>query len=168
MARSFSSVKVVIIDDNKNMRALIRTMLEAFGVTRIHEANDGEEGLKMMAEVQPDFVLTDYSMKPVDGVTFAKTIRKLNSPLAWVPIIMVTGHTERRYVEQARDAGVSETLCKPVTARDLYVRIVEVIDRPRRFVRAPSFAGPDRRPHRKADYDGPKRRRDDSLDVQFT
>jgi CheY-like chemotaxis protein len=167
MARSFSNVKVVIVDDNKNMRALLRAMLEAFGVTRIDEANDGNEGLKKLAEIQPDFVLTDYSMKPVDGVAFAKTIRKLSTPLAWVPIIMVTGHTERRYVEMARDAGVSETLCKPVTARDLYVRIVEVIDRPRRFVRSPNFAGPDRR-RRKADYTGPKRRRDDQMDVQFT
>ena len=166
MGRSFSSVKVVIIDDNKNMRALLRTMLEAFGVTQIDEANDGNEGLKKIGEARPDFVVTDYSMKPVDGVTFAKTIRKLNSPLAWVPIIMVTGHTERRYVELARDAGVSETLCKPVTARDLYVRIVEVIDRPRRFVKAPGFAGPDRR-RRKVDYDGPKRRRDDKMDIQF-
>lgn len=167
MGRSFSSVKVVIIDDNKNMRALLRTMLEAFGVTNIDEANDGNEGLLKMGESRPDFVVTDYSMKPVDGVTFAKSIRKLNSPLAWVPIIMVTGHTERRYVEQAHDAGVSETLCKPVTARDLYMRIVEVIDRPRRFVRAPSFAGPDRRRHRKPGYDGPMRRRDDKMDVSF-
>jgi DNA-binding response OmpR family regulator len=58
---------------------------------------------------------------------------------------MVTGHSERHYIEQARDAGVTEFLSKPITARALYLRIMEVIERPRQFVRAPTFAGPDRR-----------------------
>jgi DNA-binding response OmpR family regulator len=74
---------------------------------------------------------------------------------------MITAHTELRRIETARDAGITEALLKPVTPRNLYDRIVQIIERPRRFVKTPEFAGPDRRRRRGTDYGGPKRRFED-------
>ena len=127
------------------MRVLLLSLLHAFGSKHVFGATDGKSGFALVQVVKPDLVVTDYAMQPVDGVEFVKMVRALNTPLACVPVIMVTGHTERHHIEQARDAGVTEFLIKPVTPRDLHLRLMEAIERPRQFVRTPTFAGPDRR-----------------------
>src|SRR5690606_14043240 len=97
-------------------------------------------------EINPDIVIADWMMKPMDGISFARMVRNdPRSPNAYVPIILMTGFSERRRVLQARDAGVTEFLVKPFNARDLYKRIAQVIERPRQFVRSEDFFGPDRR-----------------------
>ena len=169
--RNFSHVKVVVIDDNKNMRELLKAMLQAFGVKTILEADDGETGLQLIKTERPDFLFTDYAMKPMDGIEFTKIIRRMDKDIATIPIIMITGHTERRYVELARDAGVTDTLCKPVTALGLYTRICNAVDHPRKFVRSPHYTGPDRRRRDSKDYAGERRRAEDKaeekLDLTF-
>ena len=166
MTASFDKLKVVVIEDNNHMRMLLLSLLHAFGVKHAVGESNGKSGFILVQAVKPDFVVTDYAMHPVDGVEFVKMVRALHTPLAWLPIIMVTGHSERRYIEQARDAGVTEFLIKPITAHSLYLRIMEVIERPRQFVRAPMFAGPDRR--RKNIAQAAKRRiTDGHRDVEF-
>jgi DNA-binding response OmpR family regulator len=75
---------------------------------------------------------------------------------------MVTGHTERRRIEVARDAGVNEILAKPVTPAGLFHRIDEIVKRPRPFVRTNDYAGPCRRRRRDSAYQGPWRRSADN------
>ena len=142
MVQAFHKLKVVVVDDNNHMRTLLLSLLYAFGVKTVAAEANGKSGFATVQSMKPDFVVTDYAMQPVDGVEFVKMIRSLHTPLAWVPIIMVTGHNERHYIEQARDSGITEILTKPVTAQGLYLRIQEVIERPRQFVKAPSFIGP--------------------------
>ena len=98
-------LKVVVIDDNEHMRTLLRAMLTGLGFRHIHVEENGKAGFAALQKVKPDLVLTDFSMQPVDGVEFVRMVRGLNSPLAWVPVIMITGHNERHYIEQARDSG---------------------------------------------------------------
>jgi DNA-binding response OmpR family regulator len=101
-------------------------------------------------------------MKPMDGIAFAREVRNnAGSPNPYIPIIMVTGHTERRRIEQARDAGVTEIMAKPITAGNLFQRIGEIVERPRAFVKSLTYFGPDRRRRADPDYDGPFRRRED-------
>jgi two-component system, chemotaxis family, chemotaxis protein CheY len=163
-APAFDRLKVVVIDDNHLMRSLLHSMLYAFGIRTIIGSADGKSGFATVRSVKPDFVLTDFSMEPVNGVEFVRMIRALPEPMAYLPIIMVTGHGERHYIERARDAGVTELLTKPVTARDLYIRIMDIVERPRKFIESPSYIGPDRRrkPLREGTY--PKRRQTDFED----
>lgn len=161
-------LKVVVIDDNEHMRTLLRAMLTGLGFRHIHVEENGKAGFAALQKVKPDLVLTDFSMQPVDGVEFVRMVRGLNSPLAWVPVIMITGHNERHYIEQARDSGATEILTKPVSPRDLFLRFKEVIERPRPFVKAPSFIGPDRRRKRLPASQYPKRRQADfDVEVEF-
>jgi two-component system, chemotaxis family, chemotaxis protein CheY len=176
-SRSFSGVPIVssvlhntglhnltalIVDDNSHMTRLLHALLVAYGLRDVHEASDGRSGIKVLNAVKPDFVLCDYDMKPMNGIGFVKLVRRnCPPPLAWIPIIMITAHTELRRIETARDAGITEALLKPVTPRNLYDRIVQIIERPRRFVKTPEFAGPDRRRRRGTSYEGPKRRFED-------
>jgi len=108
-------------------------------------------------------------MKPIDGIAFTQEVRLSHkSPNPYVPIIMITGHTERHRVEAARDAGVTEFLAKPITAQNLFLRIAEIIERPRPFVRAGAYFGPDRRRRRDENYRGPWRRHEDVRDDMET
>jgi CheY-like chemotaxis protein len=162
MALQLSHLKALIVEDNAHMRVLLRALLGGLGIAEVQEAQDGRRALELLHQANPDFVLTDLTMAPVDGIAFTREVRNsVASPNPFVPIVMVTGHTERARVLAARDAGVTEFLAKPVTARALFLRIAEIVDRPRPFVRADGFFGPDRRRHNDAFFNGPWRRGED-------
>jgi DNA-binding response OmpR family regulator len=78
-------------------------------------------------------------------------------PDHFMPVIMLTGNTEKRHVLAARDAGATEFLAKPVTPQAIYSRLVNVIERPRPFVRTKSYFGPCRR-RTVLEYGGSERR----------
>ena len=161
----FAQLRAFIVDDNDNMRTLLRRLLNALDVRNIFEYSDGEAALKALPLVQPDFVLSDLSMVPMNGVTFAQAIRQsTNEQIRVLPIIMITGHTERRRIEAARDAGINEILAKPVTPASLFHRLEEIIVRPRPFVRNSTYFGPCRRRQRNPYYVGPLRRATDNAD----
>ena len=159
---TFDHLKALIVEDNVHMRTLLKSLLTALGIKHAYEANNGADAFVIMRDKSPDLVLTDLSMKPVDGIAFTREVRTAHdSPNPYVPIIMITGHTERRKVEAARDAGVTEFLAKPITAQGLILRIAEIVERPRAFVRCDGYFGPDRRRRRDENFTGPWRRHDD-------
>jgi DNA-binding response OmpR family regulator len=113
----------------------------------------------------PDIVITDWAMPIFDGIELTQMIRQPGaSANPFVPIIMLTGHSEKRRVVAARDAGVTEFLVKPLSARALYERIVNVVVNPRPFVRTKTYFGPDRRRNLNPSYVGPERRRGGAAD----
>lgn len=147
-----SRLRFLVIDDNGYMRRIIRTLLHGFGTREVTEAEDGAAGLEAFATYLPDVVITDWSMPVFDGIELTKMIRQPDtSPNPFVPIIMITGYAERARVFEARDAGVSEMLVKPISAKGLYQRIAKVVLNPRPFIRTESYFGPDRRHLVKAD-----------------
>ena len=162
---AFDHIKALIVEDNQHMRTLLRSLLNALGIMQVYEAANGEDAFALLRDRQPDLILSDLSMSPMDGLAFAREVRMSKaSPNPYIPIIMVTGHTERHRVEAARDAGVTEVLAKPITAGSLFQRIGEIVDRPRAFVKAVNYFGPDRRRVRADNYAGPFRRREDFED----
>jgi CheY-like chemotaxis protein len=164
MTISLDHLKALVVEDNAHMRILLRSLLLALGVSKVFESVDGASGFVELRERKPDFVLTDLSMKPVDGIEFTRMIRqRKDSPNFYVPIIMVTGHTERQRIEAARDAGVTEIIAKPITTQSLLQRLTEIVERPRPFIRCDTYFGPDRRRKKTEDYVGPWRRHDDNV-----
>lgn len=164
MSYQLNAVKILVVEDNQPMLEITKTLLATFGVGDILGAKDGGEGFRTFCEENPDIVIVDWMMKPVDGISLARMIRNdPKSPNPYVPIILMTGFSEKRRVIQARDAGITEFLVKPFTARDLYKRVTQIIERPRQFVRSEDFFGPDRRRKVNAEYEGPMRRETDLL-----
>lgn len=163
MSYVFENITVLIVEDNHSMLDITKSLLLAFGVGQVVSAKDGEEGFEKFVRYNPDLIIADWMMRPVDGISFTRRTRNdPNSPNPYVPIILMTGFSEKRRVIQARDAGVTEFLVKPFNARDLYRRIAQVVERPRQFVRSTDFFGPDRRRKRKKDeFGGPYRRHSD-------
>ena len=143
---NLEALEVLIVDDNRHMRTLFRDLLRAIGVGSIVEANDGMSGFHQLRNCEPDLIITDLMMQPIDGLQFCRMVRnERRSPQPYVPIIMVTGFADKQRVEEARDAGVSEFLAKPVTSDALYSRVESIIERPRPFIKTGDFFGPDRR-----------------------
>ena len=158
----FETLRALIVEDNAHMRSLLRALLNSIGIKEIAEAANGQSALTLLRERRSDLILTDLAMKPMDGLEFTRRVRTdEQSPNPFVPIIMITGHTEKHRVEAARDAGVTEFLAKPITANNLFSRIAEIVERPRAFVRSNNYFGPDRRRQRLDDYAGPWRRKED-------
>jgi two-component system, chemotaxis family, chemotaxis protein CheY len=123
--------------------------------------------MDVLREKKCDLILSDLAMTPMDGIELTRQIRlSERSTNPFVPIIMITGHTERHQVEAARDAGVTEFLAKPITAQSLFGRIAEIVERPRAFVRCEGYFGPDRRRKVTDNYAGPWRRHGDFQDLQ--
>jgi DNA-binding response OmpR family regulator len=82
-----------------------------------------------------------------------------------VPIIMLTGHSEKHRVTSARDAGITEFMAKPISAKSLYQRILNVVANPRPFIKTKTYFGPDRRRNVTNSYVGPERRKGGKADT---
>lgn len=140
------NIKFLVVDDNAFMRTIVRRVLGALDVKLIKEATDGTSALKIMQTFEPDIAIVDWEMQPLDGLEFTQMVRTDDdSPNPFLPIIMLSGHAEQSRIVAARDAGINEFVIKPISVKTLFSRIQEVIERPRPFVRAKSYFGPDRR-----------------------
>ena len=104
------------------------------------------EALDIFQLGNTDLIITDLHMTMLDGIELTKMIRTAtDSAGRFMPIILLTAHTERSHIVAARDAGVTEICAKPFTPLDLHVRITACVNKPRDFVRSDTFRGPDRR-----------------------
>jgi two-component system chemotaxis response regulator CheY len=141
-----SGLSVLIVDDYAPMRTILRSVLKEFAVSRVADTADGEQALEILAKTGADLIIADYQMAPVDGLELTRAIRKGSGHIdPYIPVILVSGYTEIHYILAARNAGVNEFLAKPISANLVYSRIRSVIERPRAFVQAKEFFGPDRR-----------------------
>ena len=158
-------LKVLVIDDNEQMRTIIGTVLTAAGIRNVYYAPDGRRGFEIVSQVGIDVVYVDQELPVMNGLDFSSAVRGLESETRYMPIIMLTGHSDLIRINGARDRGVTEFLCKPVTANSIVGRLNAVIMHPRPFVFTPRYFGPDRRRVRKARYQGPRRRASDQAEA---
>ena len=165
MTYQFRNARILIVDDMPPMLTLTSSILRIFGFENVETATDADEAFTTFCKFDPDLVITDWQMEPYDGLELVRKMRTSRmSPNRFVPVIMMTGYSHRIRVEASRDAGVTEFLVKPFKAKDLYARIEQLIEKPRQFVEADEFFGPDRRRRKAADYKGPRRRGQDDKD----
>lgn len=146
MDLGLGELKVLLVDDNDHMRTIVGTILKGIGILNVREARDGSEALEALRTWPADIAIVDFRMEPMDGVDFTRLVRNAaDSRNPFLPIIMMTGFADRPRVEEARDAGVTELIVKPVTARAIIDRLNAVVYRPRPFVRTADYFGPRRR-----------------------
>ncbi|MEM6492125.1 MAG: response regulator, partial [Pseudomonadota bacterium] len=139
-------------------RDLVSEICQEIGFHVCEWAKDGAHGLRIIEKEKPDIVVTDLVMPGMDGLTLARTLRDpVKSPNPLVPIILMSASISKTLLFKARDAGINEMLAKPLKAKLVFDRLFEIIERPRDFVVAPAYVGPDRR-RRNAEFDGADRR----------
>ena len=157
----FDRLRVLVVDDSVHMRKLVNTILQAFGITQITEADSADRAWQSLRDTNPDVIVLDWVMEGMSGLELIRMIRtNPQAPNPFVPVIMLTGHTSLDHVRQARDAGVNEFIAKPVSVKTMMSRLVSVIEHPRPYVRTGVFFGPCRRRRNTQDHKGPERRND--------
>src|SRR5512142_1336914 len=111
---------VLLIEDDDDNRSLMAEVLGASGY-RVVSAANGAEGLRQLAEQPVDVVLTDIGMPGVGGVEVARAAKRI-APT--VPVIVVTGYTDRDDITAARGREIDAVLVKPVDP-DVLARAVD-------------------------------------------
>lgn len=155
----FDRLRTLIVDDNVHMRKMLSAIVRAFGVNSVYESPNASHAWEKLRHLNPDIVFLDWMMPGMTGLELVRQIRTSNEcPNPFVPIIMLTGHTQVEHVRQARDAGVTEFLAKPISAKGVLARMISVIESPRSFVRTAEYFGPCRRRRSSEEYHGPERR----------
>ena len=116
--------KILIVDDEKNIVEIIAFNLKKEGY-QVIKAADGEEGVKMAMEENPDLILLDIMMPKMDGWEVCREIRK-NSK---VPIIMLTAKASEADELKGFELGVDEYISKPFSPKILVARVEAVLRR---------------------------------------
>ena len=121
-------IKILVVDDNKIMRSIIRFCLVDLGFTNVVEAKHGREGLDILEADKFQLILSDWNMEPMDGLTFLREVKK-RANLKAIPFIMITAESTRENVIAAAQAGVSNYIIKPFSAETLKGKIEKVMGR---------------------------------------
>jgi DNA-binding NtrC family response regulator len=111
--------RVLIVDDEKNMRWVLGQALSSDGF-EVAEAADGKEALASVAEMEPDIMILDHRMPGKDGMEVLRTLRGKGTTF---PIIMLTAHGNVATAVEAMKAGASEYLTKPFDLEELKLAI---------------------------------------------
>ena len=160
-------VRVLVAEDSEFMRSLISDILTELSVgdtVAVHNGEEAKAELEKSSEGDMstplyDLIFSDWAMQPCDGYELLKWVRSHHNPdIRFLPFIMVSAYSTLEWVTQARDAGVTEFLTKPVSVRTIVARLSSVIEKPRAFVKTGQYFGPDRR-RRAVPYNGTYRRR---------
>lgn len=125
-AIDFTSLKVLIIDDQEFVRTIVKKMLGQLGVGMVVEANDGNSGLEVVVRESPDLVICDVQMRPMDGFGFVRLLRATPGVSA-TPVIMLTAHTDAATVGRAKELSIGAFLAKPVLPPALKDKITRVL-----------------------------------------
>ena len=163
MSNGLEGLKVLIVDDNQHMRAIVAAILKSADGRHVREASHGGHALAILKDWPADIAIVDFQMAPMDGLELTRRLRDpTTSANPYLPIIMMTGFAERQRVMEARDAGVSEFLVKPVTAKGVLDRLHAAVFKPRPFVENAAYFGPTRRRIDMPGRTGPRRRAEDA------
>ncbi|GGD05944.1 response regulator [Aureimonas glaciei] len=121
-----SQLKVLIVDDQRTSRMLIRDALDQLGISQITMAVDGEEALKMLMSAPCHIIISDFNMPKVDGLQLLKAVRSY-PPTKKTPFIILTGRGDRELVQKAAALGVNNFLVKPISVPVLQKTIEAVV-----------------------------------------
>lgn len=120
-----ADIKVLVVDDQLTMRALIRSALQEIGFREIEDAGDGEEGFKSMLTRMPHLVISDFNMPKLDGLGFLRAVRA-HETTKKAAFIMLTGRADKELVQRAMQFGVNNYITKPFSPASLRAKIQEV------------------------------------------
>jgi DNA-binding response OmpR family regulator len=154
--------RVLVVDANPATGRLLADQLRQLGSVQIFSAPTIEKGYAMARTVDPQLIFLEHGSSGVDGLLLARKIRRSDLVCREAPIIMCTAEATAETIFGARDAGIHEFMRKPFTIKDLERRLEAVTLKPRDWIEAVQYVGPDRRRFNSAEYKGPRKRKADA------
>ncbi|HOY00451.1 chemotaxis response regulator CheY [Zoogloea sp.] len=121
-------MKFLVVDDFSTMRRIVRNLLKELGFTNVDEAEDGQIALQKLNSLPFDFVVTDWNMPNMDGLTLLQNIRATPS-LKHLPVLMITAEAKKENIIAAAQAGASGYIVKPFTAATLSEKLEKIFEK---------------------------------------
>ena len=122
------NTKFLVVDDFSTMRRIVRNLLKELGYTNVDEAEDGSMALAKLRAEKFDFVVSDWNMPVMDGLTMLQNIRA-DPALAKLPVLMVTAEAKKENIIAAAQAGASGYVVKPFTAATLDEKLGKIFEK---------------------------------------
>lgn len=119
------NLKFLVVDDFSTMRRIVRNLLKELGFMNIDEAEDGAIALRKLQEGDFDFVVSDWNMPNMDGLTMLQNVRASDT-LKTIPVLMVTAEAKKENIIAAAQAGASGYIVKPFTAATLDEKLQKI------------------------------------------
>ena len=119
------NIKILVIDDSDIIRTSLKKFLSEYNVEVI-TCNDGLEGLQNAVESKPELIFLDLMMPNLDGIRLLRVLKVLVD-VQHIPVIVISGHTDKANVLAAMKAGAERILSKPVKKQSLIMSINEVL-----------------------------------------
>jgi len=120
--KKLEDMKILVVDDQSEARAMLKEMLTDMGVTQIFESKDGRQALEFVDAAFDfvDMIVCDWNMPNLNGVELLRQIRSADPDL---PFLMVTGRDDIDSVIEAKSSGVTAYVRKPFSAAQLEAKI---------------------------------------------
>jgi two-component system chemotaxis response regulator CheY len=122
------SIKILVVDDFPTMRRIVRNLLKELEFLNVDEAEDGVAGIEKLRGGNFGFVVSDWNMPNMDGLTMLKTIRA-DPGMAKLPVLMVTAEAKKENIIAAAQAGANGYVVKPFTAATLEEKITKIFEK---------------------------------------
>lgn len=120
--------KFLVVDDFSTMRRIVRNLLKELGYTNVEEADDGAKGLEKLRADKFDFVISDWNMPVMDGLTMLQNIRA-DPALSSLPVLMVTAEAKKENIIAAASAGANGYVVKPFTSATLDEKLNKIFEK---------------------------------------
>lgn len=119
---SIQTLKVLVVDDQLEVRSMIRGMLSELGITQIFEASDGKEAMVFTDNALDmiDVVICDWNMPKLSGLELLRQMRSVEPD---IPFLMITGRSDVDSVSQAKASGVTAYIRKPFSPAHLEIKL---------------------------------------------
>lgn len=120
--------RFLVVDDFSTMRRIVRNLLKELGYSNVDEAEDGAGALAKLRSEQFDFVISDWNMPVMDGLTMLQNIRA-DAALSKIPVLMVTAEAKKENIVAAAQAGANGYVVKPFTAATLDEKLSKIFEK---------------------------------------
>ncbi len=120
-----TNIKILVVDDFKTMRKIIKNILTQLGFKNIIEADDGTTALELLKKQKVDLIISDWNMPKMNGLELLKTVRS-DDNLKDIRFIMVTAEAQKENVIEAIKHGVNQYVVKPFTPETLKEKLEKV------------------------------------------
>jgi two-component system chemotaxis response regulator CheY len=122
------NMKILVVDDFPTMRRIVRNLLKELGYSNVDEAEDGAAGLARLRSGGFDFVISDWNMPNLDGLSMLQQIRA-DATLSHLPVLMVTAESKKENIIAAAQAGANGYVVKPFTAATLDEKLSKILEK---------------------------------------
>ncbi len=128
MAVDPAKLRILVVDDFSTMRRIVRNLLKELGYTNVDEAEDGAIALQKLKAGGFNFVVSDWNMPNMDGLTLLQTVRS-DPVLRGLPFLMITAEAKKENIIAAAQAGASGYIVKPFTAATLNEKLAKIFEK---------------------------------------